>query len=53
MRSKDEIRGIYLIERREVSNEDSTITQDTMLRHHIANLNRRVLEYKESFMKDY
>lgn len=26
--------------------EDSTITQDVMLRHHIANLNRRVAEYR-------
>lgn len=34
-------------------NEDSTIAQDTMLRHHIANLSRRVSEYKESIMKDY
>ena len=29
-------------------NEDSTIAQDVMLRHHIANLNRRVLQYQES-----
>ncbi len=40
-----------LVDSRE--NEDSTIAQDTMLRHHIANLNRRVSEYKESIMKDY
>ncbi len=29
-------------------NDDSTVTQDIMLRHHIANLNRRVLEYQEN-----
>ena len=29
-------------------NDDSTIAQDTMLSHHIANLNRRVLQYKEN-----
>lgn len=29
-------------------NEDSAIAQDTMLRHHIANLNRRVLQYQEN-----
>ena len=34
-------------------NEDSTIAQDVMLRHHIANLNRRVNEYRESLMKNY
>ncbi len=34
-------------------NEDSTIAQDMMLRHHIANLNRRVLKYQESIMKNY
>lgn len=28
-------------------NDDSTIVQDVMLRHHIANLNRRVLQYQE------
>ena len=35
-----------LVESRE--NEDSTIAQDTMLRHHIANLNRRTLQYQET-----
>lgn len=29
-------------------NDDSTITQDVMLRHHIANLNRRILQYQEN-----
>ena len=29
-------------------NEDSTIAQDVMLRHHIANLNRRTLQYQEN-----
>lgn len=29
-------------------NEDSTIAQATMLRHHIANLQRRVLQYQEN-----
>ena len=29
-------------------NDDSTIAQDMMLSHHIANLNRRVLEYQEN-----
>ena len=29
-------------------NEDSTITQDTMLRHHIKNLNLRTLQYQEN-----
>ena len=29
-------------------NEDSTIVQDVLLRHHIANLNRRVLQYQEN-----
>ena len=29
-------------------NEDSSIVQDMMLRHHIENLNRRVAQYKES-----
>ena len=28
--------------------EDSTIAQDVMLRHHIANLNRRTLQYQEN-----
>ena len=35
-----------LVDSRE--NEDSTIVQDTMLRHHIANLNHRVLQYQEN-----
>ena len=29
-------------------NEDSTIAQDAMLKHHIANLNRRTLQYQEN-----
>ena len=29
-------------------NDDSTITQDVMLRHHIANLNCRVLQFQEN-----
>lgn len=28
--------------------EDSTITQDVMLRHHIANLKQRVLQYQDN-----
>lgn len=51
---RKEDKGEYiqsLVDSRE--NENSTITQDTMLRHHIANLDRRVSEYKESLMKDY
>ena len=28
--------------------EDSTIAQDVMLRHHIANLNQRTLQYQEN-----
>ena len=35
-----------LIDSRE--NEDSTIAQDVMLRHHIENLNRRTLQYQEN-----
>ncbi|MBD5357687.1 MAG: Fic family protein [Bacteroides sp.] len=35
-----------LVDSRE--NEDSTIAQDVMLRHHIANLNRRVVEYQNN-----
>lgn len=35
-----------LVDSRE--NEDSTIAQDVMLRHHIANLNRRILQYQEN-----
>lgn len=45
---RKEDKGEYiqsLVDSRE--NEDSTITQDTMLSHHIANLNRRVLQYQE------
>ena len=40
-----------LVDSRE--NGDSTIAQDVMLRHHIANLNRRVKEYRESLLKNY
>ncbi len=43
---RKEDKGEYiqsLVDSREV--EDSSITQDVMLRHHIANLNRRVLQY--------
>ncbi len=46
---RKEDKGEYiqsLVDSRE--NEDSTITQDTMLRHHIANLNRLVLQYQEN-----
>ncbi|MDE6238187.1 MAG: hypothetical protein K2M45_10040 [Muribaculaceae bacterium] len=43
--------GTSLVDSRE--NEDSTIAQDAMFRHHIANLRRRVSEYKKSIMKDY
>ncbi len=46
---RKEDKGEYiqsLVDSRE--NEDSTITQATMLRHHIANLNRRVLQYQEN-----
>ncbi len=46
---RKEDKGDYiqsLVDSRE--NEDSTIVQDTMLRHHIANLNRRVLQYQEN-----
>ena len=35
-----------LVDSRE--NDDSTIAQDMMLRHHIANLKRRVLQYQEN-----
>lgn len=35
-----------LVDSRE--NENSTIVQDVLLRHHIANLNRRVLQYQEN-----
>ena len=40
-----------LVDSRE--NEDPTIAQDVMIRHHIANLNRRVKEYIESLLKNY
>ena len=46
---RKEDKGEYiqsLVESRE--NDDSTIAQDTMLRHHIANLNQRVLQYQEN-----
>lgn len=45
---RKEDKGEYiqsLVDSRE--NDDSTITQDMMLRHHIANLNRRTLQYQE------
>ena len=51
---KKEDKGEYiqsLVNSRE--NDDSTITQDVMLRHHIANLHRRVFEYRESLKKNY
>ena len=35
-----------LVDSRE--NDDSSIAQDVMLRHHIANLNRRVSQYQEN-----
>lgn len=46
---RKEDRGEYiqsLVDSRE--NDDSTITQDVMLRHHIANLNCRVLQFQEN-----
>ncbi|MDE6537369.1 MAG: Fic family protein [Muribaculaceae bacterium] len=46
---RKEDKGEYiqsLVDSRE--NEDSTIAQDVMLHHHIANLNRRVLQYQEN-----
>ncbi|MCM1452712.1 MAG: Fic family protein [Clostridium sp.] len=46
---RKEDKGEYiqsLVDSRE--NEDSTIAQDTMLRHHIANLNRRISEYNHN-----
>lgn len=46
---RKEDKGEYiqsLVDSRE--NEDSTIAQDVMLRHHIANLNSRVLQYQEN-----
>lgn len=50
---RKEDKGEYiqsLVDSRE--NEDSTIAQDTMLRHHIANLNRRVAEYQQTFVEN-
>lgn len=35
-----------LVDSRE--NDDSTIAQDVMLSHHIANINRRILQYQEN-----
>ena len=46
---RKENKGEYiqsLIDSRE--NEDSTIAQDVMFRHHIANLNRRTLQYQRN-----
>ena len=46
---RKEDKGEYiqsLVDSRE--NDDSTIVQDTMLRHHITNLNRRVSQYQEN-----
>jgi Fic family protein len=46
---RKEEKGEYiqsLVDSRE--NDDSTITQDTMLRHHIANLHRRISEYQQN-----
>lgn len=46
---RKENKGEYiqsLVDSRE--NDDSTIAQDVMLRHHIANLNRRVSQYQEN-----
>ncbi|MCH5238337.1 MAG: Fic family protein [Muribaculaceae bacterium] len=46
---RKEDKGEYiqsLVDSRE--NDDSTIVQDTMLRHHIANLNQRVSQYQEN-----
>lgn len=46
---RKEDKGEYiqsLVDSRE--NDDSTITQDVMLRHHTANLNCRVLQYQEN-----
>lgn len=46
---RKEDKGEYiqsLVDSRE--NDDSTITQDVMLRHHIANINRRILQYQEN-----
>ena len=47
VRKEDKVEYIQsLVDSRE--NDDSTILQDTMLRHHIANLNRRVSQYQEN-----
>ena len=47
VRKEDKVEYIRsLVDIRE--NEDSTIAQDVMLRHHIANLNRRVFQYQEN-----
>ena len=46
---RKEDKGEYiqsLVDSRE--NDDSTIAQDVMLRHHIDNLDRRVLQYQEN-----
>lgn len=46
---RKENKGEYiqsLVDSRE--NDDSTIAQDVMLRHHIANLNHRILQYQEN-----
>ena len=46
---RKEDKGEYiqsLVDSRE--NGDSTIAQDVMLRHHIANINRRILQYQEN-----
>ena len=46
---RKEDKGEYiqsLVDSRE--NDDSTIAQDTMLRHHVANLNHRVSQYQEA-----
>lgn len=46
---RKEDKGEYiqsLVDSRE--NDNSTIAQDVMLRHHIANLNRRVLQYQKN-----
>lgn len=46
---RNENKGEYiqsLVDSRE--NDDSTIAQDVMLRHHIANLNHRILQYQEN-----
>ncbi|MBD5231089.1 MAG: Fic family protein [Bacteroidales bacterium] len=50
---RKEDKGEYiqaLVDSRE--NDDSSIAQDMMMRHHIANLNSRVAEYRESTDRD-